>query len=76
MAKIDAYSCDECGAIVTLEGITFKTERFDGPVLSGERTLDLCPVCTPEAAYVTLKPLRGKRKAALPVDDLASAQPA
>lgn len=63
MSVFTGIKCDSCGNVVTAAERTRKKTCFEGPKVSGEFTIDLCPDCTPEAdALPTLKPLRRRKR--------------
>lgn len=62
MAKINMYSCDQCGRKMAPRYRTEARIRFKGPVVEGYYTIDLCPDCVDVPEGITLKPLPRRKK--------------
>lgn len=45
MAEYTAKQCDQCGKVHQPEESTRYTQRFEGPNIDHERTIDLCLEC-------------------------------
>lgn len=45
MARYEGFTCDQCGQVRPVTDRTLYTQRFEGPFIDHERTLDLCPAC-------------------------------
>jgi len=58
MGEFRGYKCDSCGTLIDAENRTRKTVRYEGNLISGDYTQDLCPECIPAASTIELRPIQ------------------
>lgn len=63
MGKYKGFTCDSCGKVVDASTRTKKRTSFEGPVIDGAFTEDLCPECAvvPEGVNFKETKRRGPR---------------
>lgn len=57
MADVKAKNCDSCGKLHLAEHSTKRTLKYEGDVISGQKTEDLCPDCAQTAQEALTSPL-------------------
>lgn len=62
MANYRGYVCDSCGRLMSREERTEVLTRFQGPVVTGEKTEDKCPECLNPPKQEELRPIRRRKK--------------
>lgn len=64
MAQVVGWKCDSCGTFIEDEADrTRKRVRFEGPVIEGDYTEDLCRQCAPQPEDIKgLRPIQRRKR--------------